>query len=119
MKSVADIRGFHAHVYFDDATRACAQRLRDGVAAFPVELGGWHEAPVGPHTKAMYHVEFGADQFGAVVSWLMLNREGLSILVHPRTGDEIADHSTNPLWLGEQVPINFDFLHAYMQRLAG
>jgi aromatic ring-cleaving dioxygenase len=34
----------------------------------------------------------------------------LSILVHPRTGDDVADHDTQPLWLGRQLPLDIEFL---------
>jgi aromatic ring-cleaving dioxygenase len=111
MRDVTDITGFHAHVYFDIETREQASRLRDGLAPrFAVELGRWHEKPIGPHSKAMYQVAFASDQFANVVPWLMLNREGLSILVHPMTGDAVADHIANPLWLGEPLPLDVEFL---------
>jgi hypothetical protein len=35
----------------------------------------------------------------------MLNRRGLSILVHPITDDPVADHEVNPPWLGEAVAV--------------
>jgi len=43
----------------------------------------------------------------------MLNRAGLSILVHPRTGDDVADHETNPLWLGASLPLDIEFLRQH------
>ena len=46
------------------------------------------------------------ESFGKVVSWLQLNSNGLSILVHPRTGDELKDHLELPLWLGKQRELN-------------
>jgi hypothetical protein len=48
----------------------------------------------------------GGDEFAAVVPWLMLNRGGLSILVHPITDDAVGDHEVNPLWLGEAVAVD-------------
>ena len=33
--------------------------------------------------------------------------------VHPETGDEVADHTTNALWLGDKLAINVDFLRAH------
>ncbi len=111
MRDAGTITGFHAHVYFDAATHGAAETLREGLAStFTVTLGRWHEAPVGPHRSAMYQVAFAPDVFATVVPWLMLNREGLSVLVHPMTGDDVADHTTNALWLGEQLPVDLDFL---------
>lgn len=100
------IREFHAHVYFDAATREAAARVREALARFPVTLGRWHERPVGPHVKPMYLVGFAPEHFAEVVPWLMLNRGRLDILVHPDTGDDLADHRDHALWLGEKLPLD-------------
>ena len=41
----------------------------------------------------MYQVAFAPEEFGRLVPWLMLNRGGLDVLVHPQTGDGYADHT--------------------------
>ncbi|PLZ95376.1 4,5-dioxygenase [Fischerella thermalis CCMEE 5198] len=104
------ITGFHAHIYFDAPTREAAARIREGLSAFDVRLGRWHEKPIGPHPKSMYQVAFSPEQFSKVVPWLMLNREGLDILVHPETGDDVKDHTDHSLWLGEKLELNIEFL---------
>jgi aromatic ring-cleaving dioxygenase len=105
------ITGFHAHVYFDTATREAAARVREGLGArFDVQLGRWHEQPIGPHPKAMYQVAFSQEEFSKVVPWLMLNHEGLDILLHPSTGDDVADHTDHAMWLGEKLELNIEFL---------
>ena len=105
------ITGFHAHVYFDIATREGAARVREGLGAnFDVQLGRWHDKLVGPHPKSMYQVAFSPEQFAKVVPWLMLNREGLDILVHPLTGNDVADHTDHALWLGNKLDLNINFL---------
>ncbi|MBF2004191.1 DOPA 4,5-dioxygenase family protein [Chlorogloeopsis fritschii PCC 9212] len=110
-ENALEITGFHAHIYFDTATREAAARIREGLGAnFDVQLGRWHEQPIGPHPKAMYQVAFSPEQFGKVIPWLMLHREGLDILVHPTTGDDVADHTDHSLWLGEKLELNIDFL---------
>ena len=111
MRETSEITGFHAHVYFDATTRDAAARVREGLAEkFSAELGRWHDQPVGPHLEAVYQVTFAPSEFDPIVPWLMLNREGLSILVHPTTGDDVADHLTNPLWLGDKVPLDIELL---------
>ncbi|NJM70618.1 MAG: DOPA 4,5-dioxygenase family protein [Scytonema sp. RU_4_4] len=60
----------------------------------------------------MYQVAFLPNQFGEVVPWLMLNREGLDILIHPKTGDDVRDHMEHSLWLGEKLKLNIEFLRA-------
>ena len=105
------IEGYHAHVYFTPATRAAAERVREGLGAgFEVALGRWHDKPVGPHTEAMYQVAFGTHEFARVVPFLMLNREGLSVLVHPLTGNDWLDHGTFALWLGAPLPLKLETL---------
>ena len=111
--AAAAITGYHAHVYYDPAaTRDQAERVRGWIGErFPAaQLGRWHDAPVGPHTAAMYQVAFDAAQFAVVVPWLALNREGLSVLVHPNTLAPRDDHLKHALWLGAPLPLKGDAL---------
>jgi aromatic ring-cleaving dioxygenase len=111
MYTEPSITGFHAHVYYDPTTRANAARVRDALdARFAVRLGRWHDAPIGPHPRSMYQVAFAPEVFAPLVTWLMLHRDGLDVLVHPETGDDLADHRDNALWLGEKLPLNFAVL---------
>lgn len=49
----ADIAGFHAHIYFDPVSREVAARVREVLGdRFDVQLGRWHDLPIGPHPKA-------------------------------------------------------------------
>jgi DOPA 4,5-dioxygenase len=105
------IKDFHAHVYYDPDTRDRAAQIRDALAAqFDVRLGRWHDQPVGPHPISMYQVVFLPQLFGEIVPWLMLHHQGLSILVHPTTGDDVVDHTDHALWLGEKLDLNIDSL---------
>ncbi len=105
------ITGYHAHVYYDAETRPAAERLREGIGAgFQTQLGRWHDSPIGPHPVSMYQVAFPIAEFPRLVPWLMLNRSGLTVLVHPLTGDDYEDHATYPLWLGSPLPLKLEFL---------
>lgn len=107
----ARIAGYHAHVYYDAATRPVAERLRRAMdESFTVRLGRWHDALVGPHPSSMYQVAFDVPEFPRLVPWLMLNRDGLSILVHPATGDDYEDHARFALWLGPPLPLDLEML---------
>ncbi|MBI3798126.1 MAG: 4,5-dioxygenase [Deltaproteobacteria bacterium] len=107
----AEIKNFHAHVYFDPATRETATRVRDGLAErFDVELGRWQDKPVGPHPQSMYQVKFAPEEFGKLVPWLMLHHQELDVLIHPSTGDDVGDHTDRALWLGEKLALNIAFL---------
>src|SRR6478672_315219 len=105
------ITDFHAHIYFDTVSRDVAAHVREELGTkFAVQLGRWHDRPIGPHPRAMYQVSFLPEEFGKVVPWLMLNRQGLDILVHPETGDDVEDHTTHALWLGKKLELNIEFL---------
>ena len=98
------ISHFHAHVYYGDETRDLAKNLRKSIEKkFLVEMGRWRERPVGPHPQPMYQVSFQPDIFGTLIPWLMVNRESLSILIHPNTESSIRDHTHYALWLGKPL----------------
>tara|TARA_B110000196_G_scaffold58092_1_gene48145 strand:+ start:2608 stop:2949 length:342 start_codon:yes stop_codon:yes gene_type:complete len=105
-KSTKSITGYHAHVYYDTDNKKIAERLRRRVKTqFNINLGRWHDNPIGPHPKGMYQIEFRADIFSSLVTWMVFNRDDLSILVHPLTGDDLADHTSYSMWLGESLKL--------------
>ena len=106
------IDGYHAHLYYAPETRPFAARLRAAIGeTFPqARIGSWHDEPVGPHPAAMYQVAFAVEDFPRLVPWLMLNREGLDVLVHPLTDDSVADHTQFALWLGVPQPLRVEVL---------
>ncbi len=109
------IAHYHAHIYYDPAhSRGRAAHLRERIAQeFPqARVGRWHDELVGPHTQAMYQVAFPAAMLTAFVPWLMLNRDGLAVLLHPETGDGLADHTAHAAWFGAMLPLRLDvFAH--------
>ena len=118
MCSLDDIKIFHAHVYFDAVTRATAERLHEALARdFDAKISALVDRPVGPHPKPMFQVTIRPEQFAAIVPWLMLNREGLSILVHPSTDDPIADHDTRPIWMGAALPIDVEMVRCHVAKM--
>jgi aromatic ring-cleaving dioxygenase len=105
------IAAYHAHVYYDPAkTRGRAERLRRSVAEkFPqAKLGRWHDELVGPHPQAMYQIAFAPQLLAEFVPWLMLNRDGLTVLLHPETGDNYTDHSAHAAWFGAVLPLRLE-----------
>lgn len=104
---LSEIASYHAHVYYDPGEeRVRAERLRGLIGErFVARIGAWHDERVGPHLKGMYQVAFAIELFPRFVPWLMLNRMGLSILVHPNTRRPRDDHLTYALWLGERLPL--------------
>jgi aromatic ring-cleaving dioxygenase len=112
-KDPRSIAAYHAHVYYHrKKTRSRAERLRRRVAGeFPrAKLGRWHDELVGPHPQSMYQIAFPADLLAVFLPWLMLNRDGLIILVHPETGDDYRDHTAHACWLGAALPLRVEVL---------
>ncbi len=102
------IQSYHAHVYYDAETKETAARLREAVEARfdDITMGRWHDKPVGPHPRWSYQIAFETKLFGELVPWLALNREGLTVLVHPNTGQDLPDHADRAMWLGESPELN-------------
>ena len=105
------ITDWHAHIYYDPADRSAAAAIREHIEAnYAVRMGRWHDQPVGPHPRAMYQVAFDPPVFPALVPWLALNRAGLTVFIHPNTGDALADHAHHALWMGEVLELKLDVL---------
>lgn len=107
----AVIAGYHAHIYFVESSRDYAAEIRETMAArFDVEMGRWHDRPVGPHTRPMYQVKFATEVFADFIPWLMVNHGDLAVLIHPRTGNDVSDHTDHALWLGEKLDLDLSQL---------
>jgi DOPA 4,5-dioxygenase len=104
---MSEIECFHAHVYYDAGTIDQARRLcsecRD---KFGVLMGRMHERPVGPHPDWSCQLTVRPEQFGAVLPWLALHRNGLVIFTHPATGNSLKDHTDHAIWMGAIRPLN-------------
>ena len=104
------LHGYHVHMYYNDETKHTAERVRDSLAArFPVQIGP-NAGIAGPHPVPQIQVIFRKEAFQVVVPWLMLNRDGLDILVHPLSDDEYEDHTANALWLGNPIALKIETL---------
>ena len=78
-RPINEIASYHAHVYYDPAsTRPEAERLRTWLdQRFPVTLGRWHDAKVGPHDQSMYQVAFSVEDFARFHDPIMYEDMGI------------------------------------------
>ena len=107
MEPTTTIDGYHAHVYYDRASKPAAAALRQSVSeSFDVKVGSWHDEPVGAHPRWSYQLAFEPGLFGEIIPWLALNRNSLTIFIHPETGDDLADHRDHALWMGEMLDLD-------------
>lgn len=105
------IRLWHAHVYYDAATLASAQAVVQAAAReLPVQVGRMHQRPVGPHPAWSCQLAFEPDAIGEVTAWLTMKRLGLTVFMHPETGDALTDHRDRAIWFGSSRVLDLDAL---------
>lgn len=98
---------YHAHVYFGPGTVEQARALcHEAGERFGAVVGRVHERLVGPHPHWSCQLAFDSAQFDALVPWLDSHRDGLDVLVHGLTGDNLADHTQNASWLGRPAVLD-------------
>lgn len=95
------IRDFHAHIYFNADEKKRAEALAAELQRrFGLQIGRFHDRPVGPHPRGSVQATVPDERFGEVARWLSVHRDGLTIFAHASTGDDRADHTHNVLWFG-------------------
>lgn len=103
-------REFDAHVYYSLSGRADALEFRSkAIEKFnsqEVFVGEMIDRQVGPHLQPMFEINFPEALFSEVVLWLLQEHKDLSILVHKLTGDDLADHTSWAMWIGQQLELN-------------
>lgn len=112
-----EITAYHVHIYFEkgkDSEKNAADTAKTLGEKFPGAVLDAHRVGrVGPHTELNIGVTITPESFGEIVGFLQMNNKGLSILIHPRTGDELVDHGDAALWLGKPVPFNQKFFDQF------
>jgi aromatic ring-cleaving dioxygenase len=89
---IDQIKDYHIHVYYDGSSKGRAEALRAKLeAAFP---------------EWSYQVHFSTELFPQIVPFVALERNGLTILVHPNTDDDMADHRDYAFWMGKVPELN-------------
>eukprot|EP01006_Ploeotia_vitrea_P031511 TRINITY_DN63848_c0_g1_i1.p1 TRINITY_DN63848_c0_g1~~TRINITY_DN63848_c0_g1_i1.p1 ORF type:complete len:148 (+),score=12.61 TRINITY_DN63848_c0_g1_i1:52-495(+) len=107
---------FDVHVYYTHTPqyKQASMELREKMLArWPgFWYGGPYDDPIGPHPTPMWSLNFKDNSKDPQKDWTEMteflqanNPAGLSILVHPNTGDEVADHTTNSVWFGPKVSL--------------
>jgi aromatic ring-cleaving dioxygenase len=110
-RSTSVIKSWHAHIYFDADSRDAAWTLRQAIEQAlgdVVELGRFHERPVGPHPQWSYQIAFAPEYFARVIGWLTLNHGSLGVFIHPNTGDSLSDHRDAAIWIGQSYELKLD-----------
>lgn len=105
-------REFDAHIYYDLESKAKALSLKEKLEKHfkdqEVFIGFLIDAPIGPHPKPMFECNFPLRLFQDVVLFLMRERDGLDILVHPLSDDDYKDHTDLSMWLGKSIDLKLE-----------
>lgn len=117
----AEVKEYHFHLYFfqnNAKSRESAVAIRDKltelidqgyVTIVPQEVpGGVHAGPIGPHVIGSFEVWCPIESFARTFSWFTLNRSKHSVLVHPLTKEQLLDHSTRAVWMGQPLPLDIE-----------
>src|SRR4030095_785963 len=105
----ADAR-YHAHVYYTLANRDTASQLRDRLQrlAGVLYVGKMRDNSIGPHPQPQFEVHFVERDLPRLRD--VLRAAGLTVLVHPLTDDDLADHTTLAQWIGDPLPLDLSVL---------
>ncbi|KAJ8699204.1 hypothetical protein PTI98_002343 [Pleurotus ostreatus] len=115
-----EIKEWHFHIYFHQnnveehhdalSLRDAVLRLRRDGAFVAVPLFRVNTSPIGPHPVGSYEIWVPSESFAQVFSYLCMNRGRLSVLVHPLTREERADHEVRNAWIGPSFPLDLSGL---------
>lgn len=128
MSPIYTIESFDFHTYWNNnapAEREKAWQLREQVqkefaseiASGDLRVFKFWDKPVGPHPITMFEVDtagkFNTDLYARLLAFYMVNHNGLSVLIHPRTDKgALMDHTEHALWLGHKVRLDTSRLKA-------
>jgi len=107
---------FHAHIYYEASDRSAAAQLhadlkaRQGTGDLTevIFVGEMTDRAVGPHPIPQYEVHFYGKALPIVLERIKVN--GLRALVHRLTDDDLADHTSQALWIGEPLALDLSVL---------
>ena len=107
---------YHAHVYYTRETREAAHalhgRLLSATGAHgplgPLFVGQMRDRKVGPHPEPQFEVRFLKAALQRILPTFTMS--GLTVLVHPLTDDDLADHTTLAQWIGRPLPLDLTTL---------
>jgi aromatic ring-cleaving dioxygenase len=107
---------FHAHIYYDLSDRSAAEHLHSELRARKgtgdlvdiLFVGEMTDRAVGPHPLPQYEVHFYGKALPTVLERIKASR--LRALVHRLTDDDLADHTTQALWIGEPLTLDLSVM---------
>jgi aromatic ring-cleaving dioxygenase len=100
-QDISSVEKYHAHVYFDESTLEQAKALcAEAGKRFSATVGRMHQRPIGPHPSWSCQLAFDRSNHTDLLTWLALNRNNLTVLIHPLTDNDLKDHTDYAAWMG-------------------
>lgn len=112
----SDRAPYHAHIYYEAATRAQAvaanQHLRETMASGGTPrllfVGSLKDGKAGPHPIAQFEIHFTREVLEDVRAFI--EAAGFTALIHPLTDDDLADHTSLAEWIGTPLVMDLTTL---------
>jgi len=105
-----EIKNYHFHLYYalEESEIAKARAVLEELAVDKpgTEIGRIWEKPVGPHPEGSCQVSVLREDFSEMMEWFLEKRQGLSLFIHPNTGNDLEDHTQHTIWLGKEYSLN-------------
>lgn len=100
---------YHFHLYFSPEQFDLASEIANKLATtFKVPVGRVWDRPVGPHPVNSCQITVKREQFEEIAAWLLKNRQGLDVFIHPEGDDDLVDHRDHIMWIGRSYEIKLD-----------
>ncbi|WP_061939740.1 DOPA 4,5-dioxygenase family protein [Collimonas pratensis] len=102
---------YHAHIYYEPENRTIAEVLHFRLSELtkpgdssPIHfIGQLRDSKVIPHPIPQFVIHIAKENFEAVLP--IIASSGLRALVHPLSGDDLADHTISAQWIGEPLEL--------------
>jgi aromatic ring-cleaving dioxygenase len=124
--------GYDVHVVFQTTQLDQARELFEDFLAYvdaeqiPHQRAIIFERPVGPWPTPMWQILLRGEtatrdlerDLGKCLAWLMINRRGFSVMVHPNTltvgefGGGYMDHKEYATWIGPSMELKLDIFRS-------
>tara|TARA_R110002049_G_scaffold247162_1_gene421329 strand:+ start:415 stop:744 length:330 start_codon:yes stop_codon:yes gene_type:complete len=108
-----EFKSYHFHLYFAfDQVELATATAKQIESEFDIFVGRVWDRPVGPHPIGSCQITVPKEKFVDITNWLLVNRNGLDVFIHPEGGNDLIDHRDHIMWIGQSYEINLDIFNS-------
>lgn len=107
----ASFSHYHVHVYCKPSELAKCEHVRTKMTAANLGImgsGPVRRTAIGPHPLPMFEAWFASEHLQKIMDWIGENRDGLSVMFHPLSGNDLEDHRDYAFWIGEKLSLKLE-----------